>query len=114
VRCDGPCAQEESERYAEVEHYGHGEDALLEPCGVCVDVCDVDGVAAECREEVSELRGSRGEGLGNRGLSCFAALGAFDGGALLCFGSHGEVLCRRTGYVGVVLWVMPRANTRGI
>jgi len=42
---DGPvvgqdvvCAEEEEEGYAEVEDEGDGEDALLEPGGVRVDV----------------------------------------------------------------------------
>jgi hypothetical protein len=111
VRRDGPCAQEESERDAEIEYDRYGENALLEPRGVRVDVCDVDGVAAECGKEVSQLGGSRAEGLGDRGLG---ALEAFDSGALLCFGRHGVVLCRRADYVGVVLSIMRRANTRGV
>jgi hypothetical protein len=110
VGCYVPCAQEECEGDAEVEHDGDGEDALLEPCGVRVDVRYVDSVSTECGEEVGELDGSGREGLGNGGLGGF---GAFDGDALLYFGRHGEVLCGRTVYV-VVLWVMPRANTRGI
>lgn len=109
VRRNVPCAPEQDERDAEIEDDGDAEDALFEPRRVRVDVCYVDGVAAEGCEEGGELGRGGDEGVWD---GEFGRL--FFDGAVFGFRRHGDGdMSRGMRVIGEALVVLRGGRTGG-